>query len=97
MARFVTEGNDCERCGDRCMVIETRRRKDGTIRRRRQCRACGWRKTTVEETAVFLEPDDPRFSPRTGRKTPLFEPVLESARSIDVDAVLSAALDATVW
>ena len=42
-------GLECRLCGCRHFnVIWIRHRPDGTIRRRRQCRHCGWQLTTTE-------------------------------------------------
>jgi hypothetical protein len=44
-------GVRCKACGCADFYVkETTRRKDGTISRRRQCRHCGKRITTREET-----------------------------------------------
>ena len=42
-------GLTCPRCGcHHFRVVETRRVEGGRIRRRRECRHCGWRVSTVE-------------------------------------------------
>lgn len=42
-------GLECRRCGcHHFRVIYTRPMPDGRIQRRRECRHCGWRVTTVE-------------------------------------------------
>jgi hypothetical protein len=38
----------CTSCNENTKVLETRRRPDGSIRRRRECRSCGRRFTTGE-------------------------------------------------
>jgi transcriptional regulator NrdR family protein len=46
-------GLACRECGcQRWEVLETRRRSNGTIRRRRRCRACG-RRISTQEREVF--------------------------------------------
>jgi transcriptional regulator NrdR family protein len=47
---------ECERCGERMRVLESRPRTDGKRRRRRECIGCGWRKTTIETGDVSTLP-----------------------------------------
>jgi len=43
------QGLECPRCGCRhFLVVYTRPMPGGRIQRRRECRHCGWRVTTVE-------------------------------------------------
>ncbi|HEX2517216.1 MAG TPA: hypothetical protein VH257_21105 [Chloroflexota bacterium] len=54
--RFDARGG-CPACGaplSRVRVLETRRRVDGSLRRRRHCLACAHRWTTAEEAATSL-------------------------------------------
>lgn len=39
---------NCEKCGGASEVADSRKRNSGYIRRRRQCKACGHRFTTIE-------------------------------------------------
>lgn len=48
-AKDASRGVRCRECGCADFYVrETERKKDGTIRRRRQCRNCGKRLTTQE-------------------------------------------------
>lgn len=53
-------------CGNPTHVLATRKTADGQLRRRRECKVCGKRYTTVE-TAVEL----PRGRPKTRTGTTL--------------------------
>ncbi|HOI56476.1 MAG TPA: hypothetical protein PLP01_14605 [Phycisphaerae bacterium] len=64
------EGLECPRCGCRDFrVIETERLYH-CIRRRRVCRRCGWRTTTVEKMAAPEAENNAseRFTPTYGGK-----------------------------
>ena len=43
----------CVNCGADSSVLSTRRRRDGTISRRRQCDECGCRFSTVEQPVAM--------------------------------------------
>jgi len=45
----TAEGLVCPKCGCRHFLVADTRRAAGSIRRRRQCRNCGWRIWTREE------------------------------------------------
>lgn len=48
-AKDASAGIRCRECGSADFYVrETERKKDGSIRRRRQCRHCGKRLTTQE-------------------------------------------------
>lgn len=46
----------CERCGDKMRVLDTRARADGSIKRRRECPTCGFRRSTLEVAAEDSSP-----------------------------------------
>lgn len=52
-------------CGSDTTVIETRKRPDGSLRRRRRCLACDARTTTVEQR-VNVDADKPTTPARIG-------------------------------
>ena len=41
----------CPKCGRKnvCRVVDSREKKDGVVRRRRECTVCGCRYTTMEK------------------------------------------------
>lgn len=47
----TSTGVTCESCGDKTSVLDTRRRADGTVKRRRECQSCKERFSTVEGRA----------------------------------------------
>jgi len=48
-------GVECDQCGcTRLRVVYTRRRWDGTLVRRRECRSCGTRITTWEYAGKWM-------------------------------------------
>ena len=50
LQRDGREGVCCIKCGGRLLdVLYTRPTKQGNIKRRRRCRHCGWRFTTIEK------------------------------------------------
>ena len=51
-------------CGGELAVLETRKRPDGSMRRRRKCRVCGTMVTTVEQ--VIHTGAGPRGGARAG-------------------------------
>lgn len=44
----------CPKCGGKARTIDTRPKPDNTNWRRKQCRECGYRFSTVELTTVAL-------------------------------------------
>jgi len=44
----MTGGDLCPKCGGDSGVFDSRRRADGNIVRRRECKACEWRWSTIE-------------------------------------------------
>ena len=45
----------CPKCNNaECHVIETRKAKDNSVRRRRACNSCGYRFTTYEKTETQI-------------------------------------------
>ena len=46
---------NCPKCNaKKCGVIDSRKLADNTVRRRRECRGCGYRFTSLEMTIVDL-------------------------------------------
>ena len=43
----------CPRCGGRAVVVDSRTYPTGEVRRRRKCRRCGFRFSTLEAVVKF--------------------------------------------
>lgn len=52
--RASRQSISCPVCGNASRTLETRRRSDNTVRRRRECETCDARFTTIERIEIVL-------------------------------------------